>query len=277
MRNSGYSTIDPNTGSVNYKGPSEIMPGDHSHMPSRSDAYLPGDERGHVQASSLGGVNTTSNVVPQNADVNHKGYYSIERGERTAIQNGASIQTDKTAYVSNQPGARPDAFMVTDTVTYADGHTEMIYHSFTNESYADQEARNDQSIVFADTFDAPNPDDSLRDSMSTQDYSELMEETDASLPEIYDDYAAADYSGIPSSEAWDACTVDGSILADSSIIDMGIDSSVGIGTSMEADASAEAEASVETDANAEADTGAETGAGVGADAGDDGGASSDFD
>ena len=203
MRNPDYSTVDSKTGSVNYHGPSEIMPGNHSHMPSRTDAYLPGDERGHVQASSLGGTNDRSNIVPQNADVNHGGYYSMEQGERSAIQNGATVQSDKTAYASNQPGARPDAFMVNDTVTFFDGHTETIHHSFANESYADQEARNEQSAALQDTFEAPNPGDSLRASMSTEEYSSLMEETDVSLLNIGDEYAPADFSGIPAAEVCD--------------------------------------------------------------------------
>lgn len=252
MRNPDYSSVDSKTGSVNYNGPSEIMPGDHNHMPSRSDAYMPGDERGHVQASSLGGTNGKSNIVPQNADVNHGGYYSLEQGERAAVNNGASIQTDKTAYASNQPGARPDAFMVTDTVTYADGHTETVHHSFANEAYGDQEARNNQSAALPETFEAPNPGDSLRDSMSTHEYSELMEETDASLPNISDDYAESDFSGNPSVEAWD------------SDLTVGTDDSTEAGSEIAADSGS-------------IDAGANAGDGGGADAGDGGGAAADSD
>lgn len=204
MRNPDYSTVDPKTGSVNYNGPSEIMPGTHSHMPPRTDAFLQSDERGHVQASSLGGINTTSNIVPENAEVNHKAQNSMEQGERCALQNGAAIHSDKTAYASNQPGARPDAFIVNDTVSYPDGHTETIHLSYANESYKDQEARNEQSATLKDTFDAPNPGDNLRASMSNDEYSILMQETDESLPNLRDEYAPADFSGIPSTEAWDA-------------------------------------------------------------------------
>lgn len=77
-------------------------------MPGRTDAYLPGDERGHVNASSLQGSNTLENVVPQNSDVNHGAYYSMEQGERSALQNGAAIDSSKTAVVNSEPGARPD-------------------------------------------------------------------------------------------------------------------------------------------------------------------------
>ena len=53
MRNSSYSTVDPENGNITYSGPLEVMKGDHSHMPARTEAYLPGDERGHINASSL--------------------------------------------------------------------------------------------------------------------------------------------------------------------------------------------------------------------------------
>lgn len=103
--------------------------GDHSHMPSRTDAYLPGDERGHVNASSLGGVNSRANVVAQHSDVNHGAYLSVEKGERTALQNGATIESEKTAVVNSQPGDRPSTFTVNDSVTYPDGHTEAVHYS----------------------------------------------------------------------------------------------------------------------------------------------------
>ncbi len=239
MRNADYNSIDAKTGSVNYNGPSEIMPGDHHHMPARTDAYLPGYERGHVQASSLGGINTTANVVPQNADVNHKGYYAMEQGERDALKNNAVIHSDKTAFVSNQPGHRPDAFIVNDDVTYADGHKETIHLSFQNESYANQAAWNDYTASLPGTFDAPNPGDNLRASMSVEAYSSLMEESDQALPSVRDEYTPADFSGAPSSV---------------------LDSDSGVGASATAyDGGTAADAGVDTDGTgADADSGAES-------------------
>lgn len=196
-----HSAVDLKTGNITYSGPLEITKGNHDHMPARTDAYLPGDERGHVNASSLGGGNTSSNVVAQNSDVNHGAYYSMEQGERAALQNGATIDSNKVAIVNGQPGDRPEAFMVSDTVTYADGHSETLHHSFTNESYANQQAWNDQSAALPGTFDAPNPGDGLRDSMSPEAYADLMERTDAELPGIAADYAPADFSGVPDSVA----------------------------------------------------------------------------
>lgn len=194
MRNSSYSTVDPENGNITYSGPLEVMKGDHSHMPARTEAYLPGDERGHINASSLGGVNDESNVAPQHRDLNHGAYYSMERGERTALQNGAAIDSTKIAVVNGHPGDRPEAFMVTDMITYADDHVETIHHSFTNVSNAEQEAWNDASAALPDIFDAPNPGDALRSSMSSEEYASLMESTDAQLPGIADDYAPAQSS-----------------------------------------------------------------------------------
>lgn len=232
MRNTNYNTVDPKTGSNNYNGPSKIVPSDHSHMPPRTDAYLPGDERGHIQASSLSGANTVFNVVPQNTDVNHGGYYSMERGERRVIQDSAEVHSNKTAFVSNQPGMRADAFMVTDTVSYPNGHTETLHHSFANEYYTNQDARNEQSVTVKDTFESANPGDNLRTSMSTQEYSSLMEETDASLLNIRDEYTPDDFSGVASAEAWDAdiasnssipAEADGSVSADTGAAEADVD------------------------------------------------------
>lgn len=200
MYSNHHSFVDPNNGNVSWEGDLSIEKGDHSHMPSRTDAYLPGDERGHVNASSLGGTNTTDNIVAQHYDVNHRAYYSMEKGERTVLQNGAAIDSTKTAIVNANPGDRPEAFMVSDNVTYSDGHTESVHHSFTNASYTEQQAWNDQSAALPGNFDAPNPGDTLSSSMSSGEYVDLMENTDAELPGIAEDYAASDFSGVPSAD-----------------------------------------------------------------------------
>ena len=135
-------------------------------MPSRTSAYLPGDERGHIQASSLGGSNDPSNIVPQHHDVNRYGWRGMERGETDALKNGASIDSTKIAYVYGKSGDRPSAFMFNDKITYPDGHTENVHLSFSNESYADQ--AEEERIVASlgdEIYDAPNPD-AARESMS---------------------------------------------------------------------------------------------------------------
>lgn len=196
MRKHEYSSVDPKNGNITYSGPLEIMKGDHSNMPARSDAYLPGDERGHINASSLGGTNNSSNVTAQSKDLNHKAYLSVENGERAALKSGAAIYSEKTAIVDSKPGDRPNTFMVNDCITYTDGHTEMIHHSFVNENYALQSEWNDMTAALPGTFDAVESGDGLRDSMSSAEYTDLMEATDVGLPELDADYAPADFSSI---------------------------------------------------------------------------------
>lgn len=200
MYSNHHSFVDPNNGNVSWEGDLSIEKGNHFHMPGRTDAYLPGDERGHVNASSLGGANTTDNIVAQHYDVNHGAYYTMEQGERTALQKGAAIDSTKTAIVNANPGDRPEAFMISDNITYSDGHTESVHHSFTNASYTEQQAWNEQSAALPRTFDAPNPGDTFSSSMSSSEYAVLMENTDVELPGIAEDYIAADFSGVPNAD-----------------------------------------------------------------------------
>ena len=194
-----YTVVDSNTGTVTSHSNLEITKGNHKGMSSRTSAYLPGDERGHIQASSLGGSNDPSNIVPQHHDVNRYGWRDMERGETDALKNGASIDSTKIAYVDGKSGDRPSAFMVNDKITYPDGHTENVHLSFSNESYADQ-AKEERIVASLgdEIYDAPNPD-AARESMSPEEYKALMEEADQVDFDIRDEYAPADYSGLPPS------------------------------------------------------------------------------
>lgn len=225
MNTNHHSFVDPNTGNVSWRGYISIEKGNHSNMPSRTSAYLPGYERGHVNASSLGGSNTPDNIVPQHYDVNHGAYYSMEHGERSALQNGATIDSSKTAIVNSQPGDTPEVFMVSDTVTYSDNHTESIHNSFTNASYAEQQAWNDQSAALPGTFDGQNPENTLANSMSSVEYAELMENTDAELPGISEDYAEADFSGVPGIDSA-AFDIDTTVSDENAVASVDADSDV---------------------------------------------------
>lgn len=203
MRNPAYSTIDKETGNYHWDGPLSLEKGDHRNMPPRTPVYLPGDERGHLTASSLGGTNSRMNITAQAYDVNHHGFIGMEAGERAALASGASVDSHKTAIVNGEIGGRPDVYMANDNVTYDDGHTEAVHLLYTNLSYADQQAMNDFSAAQPDTFLAPNPGDGLRDSMTTAEYAELMESTDALLVGIEEDYAPSDAWGAPAADAAD--------------------------------------------------------------------------
>lgn len=205
MEENSYNTVDPETGTKAFDGPSELTKGNHNNMPARDGSYLPTDERGHIQASSLGGSNKADNIAPQAKDLNHGSWYNMEAAERDALSphNGCTIESEKTAFASNQPGNRPDAFTVNDSVTFPDGQTQTVTLSFANMQNSEQAAINEkintQASDMLDEF--PNPGDGLRDSMSPEEYAELMEETDAALPNIADYYAEWDYQGAPNSTA----------------------------------------------------------------------------
>lgn len=172
-------------GNLHFDGSLKRTKGNHEHMPSRTAAYQPGDERGHINASSLGGANTRLNIAPQHKDLNHGSYYAMEQGERTALANGASIRSHKTAFMDS--AHRPSAFLVNDTITYRDGHSEKVNLSFSNVSNAEQES---WSKDLGD-INAPNPD-ALRETMSKEEYGTLMEQTDAHLPTIAEEYKPAE-------------------------------------------------------------------------------------
>lgn len=180
--------VNPDTRTTTNSSDLEIVKGNHDHMPSRTNAYEPTDERGHNNASSLGGSNGKDNVFAQSKDLNHGAYLQMENGEKYVLRAGGSIHSDKTAFVSNQPGGRPDSFMVNDHITYTNGTVQDVHHSFTNLSIAEQESLNASLQEHTDMLNDPNPGDTLRDHMSSNEYSHVMEETDASLPSVRDSY-----------------------------------------------------------------------------------------
>lgn len=245
-------TVDPVNGNVNYTGPSETTKGNHKGMPSRTEAYLPTDERGHVQASSEGGSNKRDNIVPMAHDLNHGSYLHMENAEKVAHNDGVKVTSDKTAFVDSRPGDRPTAFIVNDTLEFQDGTTQHVHLSFANMENDQQTAINNESIAVAsemmDEFD--NPGDALRESMTSEEYAALMEETDAALPNIADNFSQWDYEG-PGNETGQgmesAANPDGADVPD-------------------------ADANGPADADAESDSDSAGADGAGADYGDDGGA-----
>lgn len=174
---------------VTFKGNCEDVKGNHKGMPSRTSDYEPGDERGHVQASSLGGSNARSNVVPQNHDVNRGAYKSVEMGEKQAVHNGYQVETEKIAVVDTEKGNRPTTFIVNDVVTAPNGEQQELHHSFTNLSYEEQEELNESLNEHVDMLDVDNPNDSLREMMTTDEYAELMEATDQEMSSLKGEYA----------------------------------------------------------------------------------------
>lgn len=152
------------------------------------------DHKGHLVAARFNGEAKAENLYAQNRDVNLIDFKNAENLESRAIKNGDTIETERTAYISH--GSRPDNFMINDTVTHPNGQVENIHFSFTNESHADLEQYNEISRHYLND-DYPNPEDTLRESMSTEEYAELVEETDNYLPSISDEYDGGNYHYFP--------------------------------------------------------------------------------
>lgn len=197
MADDNYYFVDPATGTKAYYGPSELTKGNHNNLPATDGSYLPTDERGHIQASSLGGSNKPENIAPQARDLNHGSWYNAEGAERDSLRSGNTIDSEKIAFSSNQPENRPDAFLLNDSIHFSDGQTQEVHLSFSNMQNSEQAEINEEAATQAsDMMDAfHNPGDGLRDSMSPQEYAELMEQTDAALPSIGDHFAEWDYEG----------------------------------------------------------------------------------
>lgn len=174
---------------VYFKGNCEDVKGNHNGMPSRTSDYEVGDERGHVQASSLGGSNDRSNIVPQHHDVNRGAYKGMEMGEKQAVHNGYQVETEKIAVTDTEKGNRPTTFIVNDVVTAPNGEQQELHHSFANLSYEEQEQLNEALNEHVDMPDVENPNDSLREMMTADEYAELMEATDAELSGLKGEYA----------------------------------------------------------------------------------------
>lgn len=184
-------TIDPVSGTVESNGYLELTKGDHSHMPKRTDAYPDLYERGHLNATSLGGSNEAGlNIQPQAKDLNHGAYLSMEAGERAALKNGATIESHKIAYTTAGPGTAPDCYMVNDTVTYADGKNQTVHLSFANLNNAELEAFEQTLNQHTDLLEADlNPGDLGRELYNPAEYAQLMEECEASSLNIQDEYS----------------------------------------------------------------------------------------
>ena len=89
--------------------------------------------------------------------------------------------------------------MVNDTVTMANGQQQEIHHSFANMQNSEQEALNAELDKHSDMLNMPNPGDTLRNSMSSEEYTDLMEKTDVQLPDLRDEYQMDEYTTLSDS------------------------------------------------------------------------------
>lgn len=183
----GYTYTVEDNGTVTAKGTVSEDPASRKGMSSiHPDGYdSKTDDKGHLIAAREGGVAADYNVSAQDRGLNRGAYKTIENSEVDLANKGYTVETEKTAYVSN-PGEKPSAYMVNDTITTPDGKTHTVNNSFTNLSKSEMDEI-DKSMQDIPMDDYPNPDP-LRESMTPEEYNQLMEETDQYLGSVKDDY-----------------------------------------------------------------------------------------
>lgn len=188
------------------------------------DGMQTGDHRGHVIAAQEGGPNKGYNMTAQNGNLNQGQYKTVENAEAALAKQGYDVNVSKTAFVSNQEGGRPDAYMINDTITSPDGKTQSMNLSFQNESRAEQEAQNQflENEVDIDNSLNVNP---LRDTMNAEEYSSLMEETNSSLPSLKDSFDMQNTTEISFEQVSEsqAAVDSGPTVSESSGCDSGLD------------------------------------------------------
>lgn len=183
----GYTYTVEDNGTVTAKGTVSEDPASRKGMSSiHPDGYdSKTDDKGHLIAAREGGVAADYNVSAQDRGLNRGAYKTIENSEVDLANKGYTVETEKTAYVSN-PGEKPSAYMVNDTITTPDGKTHTVNNSFTNLSKSEMDEI-DKSMQDIPMDDYPNPDP-LRESMTPEEYNQLMGETDQYLGSVKDDY-----------------------------------------------------------------------------------------
>ena len=240
-----FTVYDNGTKSAEGKVPSE---GVNCKGRVTPDGMQTGDQRGHLIAAQEGGPNKGYNMTAQNGNLNQGQYKTVENAEATLAKQVYDVNVSKTAFVSNQEGGRPDAYMINDTITSPDGKTQSVNLSFQNESRATQEAQNQllENEVDIDDSLSINP---LRDSMNATEYSALMEETNSSLPSLKDSFDMQNATEISFEQTAETQTA--------------VDSGLAIGDNSGCDACSGLDAGFSSGVDGGADGGCSAGCGIG--------------
>lgn len=277
----GYTFTTDQNGTVTAKGDLQSQTAarnSSAQVKSGGSARLDDDDGGHLVAARFNGPAIEANLSAQNSNLNRSSFKAMENAEARAMENGAKITTERTAFVGNNVAPdgskRPDAYMVNDHVTFANGKQQDVHLSFTNMSANEQASMNEQTAGIFDTGE-PNPGDGLRAQMSDEEYAELMESTDQYLPSFRDEYAEWDTSTANQNTNAAAQTntpAAANAVADNSAVQA--DASFAAGeTTVDSDSAVSADSS-DASSDASSDSSADgSSADAGADAGGDGGAS----
>ncbi len=185
----GFNYTVAENGTTTVKGPASENPESRKGMDNiEPDGYREGlNDKGHLLSARQGGPAKNYNVFAQDRTLNRGPFKTTENAEVRLANEGYDVQVEKTAYISNK-GSKPDAYMINDTITSPDGKTQNVHLSFQNMSPEEQAEQNQILLEndFSDNY--PNPDP-LRESMTPEEYSSLMKETDQALPSVRDEFA----------------------------------------------------------------------------------------
>ena len=187
----GYTfTIDEKTGTITANGfLQDSMAARNPYMQriAGGELRLTDDQGGHVVAAKANGPAIKENLTPQNKDLNLSSIKQVENAELRLLKSPdcRGVETERIAYSSNaktETGAsRPDCYMINDRI-YRGGQTETINFSFSNMSNEIMKKHEEIISSLKVLNEYPNPNDALRESMSTKQYADLMKKTDATMP-----------------------------------------------------------------------------------------------
>lgn len=190
----GYVFVTDETGTVTATGALQDKMASRKGMPKKAGGSLreAGDHNGHGVAARFNGPPIGANISAQNGKLNQGAFKRMENAEAAVLKDGGKITTERIAYSSRRAAdgsVRPDAYMINDRVIYKDGERQNLHQCFANLSPKEQAEMN--AIVQAQ--DIPElQSDALREQMPPQQYAELMQETDKSLPDIKGEYAQSE-------------------------------------------------------------------------------------
>ena len=180
--------VDNETGTTTAKGQvtenHASRNGMQSIHPNEYDSKI--DDKGHLIAAREGGPAEGYNVSAQNRTLNRGAYKTVENAEVRLANEGNEVETEKTAYVSN-PGSKPDAYMVNDTITTPEGETQHVNLSFQNASPEEQQEWNDYLEQNVD-IDEQEYWSSAKENMSPDEHNAMAEDFDNELSSVKDEY-----------------------------------------------------------------------------------------
>lgn len=189
----GYVFVTDESGTVTTTGALQDKTASRKGMPKKAGGSLreAGDHNGHGVAARFNGPPIGANISAQNGKLNQGAFKRMENAEAAVLKDGGKITTERIAYSSRRAAdgsVRPDAYMINDRVK-KDGELQNVHFSFTNISPEKQAEMN--AIVQAQ--DIPElQSDALREQMPPQQYAELMQKTDKSLPDVRGEYAQSE-------------------------------------------------------------------------------------